>query len=186
MGLRCGAWRVVGPSPMLQIMTRAYLALGSNIGKRQAALRAALERLNSVPGTRVHAVASFRETEPIDCEAMAGKFINSVAELTTDLDAGELFGHLARIERELGRDRSGQVRPISRTIDLDLLLFGDQIVTLPELVIPHPRMHLRLFVLEPLAEIAPEVKHPILGKTARQMLAELAVSMEAHAGKDVG
>jgi len=164
-------------------MTRAYLALGSNLGTRQAALRAALDRLNAIPGTQVTAVAAFRETLPVDCEPEAGKFINSAAELTTTLGAGELFGHLARIEEELGRDRSRQARQRARTIDLDLLLFGGQIVTSPELVIPHPRMHLRLFVLEPLAEIAPDVYHPILGKTARQMLAELEASPQAHAGK---
>jgi 2-amino-4-hydroxy-6-hydroxymethyldihydropteridine diphosphokinase len=164
-------------------MTRVFLALGSNIGKRQAALRAALERLKGIPGTHVTAIASFRETKPVDCEPTAGKFINSVAELTTDLGAAELYAHLSRIERELGRDRSQQVRHSSRTIDLDLLLFGDEVVMSPELVIPHPRMHLRLFVLEPLVEIAPDVRHPILGKTARQMLAELEASLQAYAGK---
>ena len=163
-------------------MTTAYLALGSNLGKRQAALRAALDRLRRLPGTQVTAVASFRETDPVDCEPAAGKFINSAAQLETSLGAGELFGQIRRIECELGRDRSPPPSR-SRTIDLDLLLFGDQIVNSPELVIPHPRMHLRSFVLEPLAEIAPEARHPILGKTARQMLLELAGAPRAPAGK---
>ena len=168
---------------MLHGMTTAYLALGSNLGKRQAALRAALDRLRRLPGTQVTAIASFRETQPVDCEPGARKFINSVTQLETSLGADELFGQICQIERALGRDRSPSPPNRSRTIDLDLLLFGNQIVTSPELVIPHPRMHQRLFVLEPLAEIAPEARHPILGKTARQMLLELKAAPQAHEEK---
>ena len=171
---------------MLHTMTTAYLALGSNLGKRQAALRAALDRLHRLPGTQVTAIASFRETQPVDFPPGARKFINSVAQLETSLEVRELFDRTRQIERELGRDRSHLPRNGARTIDLDLLLFGDQIVTSPDLVIPHPRMHLRLFVLEPLAEIAPRARHPVLGKTARQMLLELETALQAQAGKVAG
>jgi len=171
---------------MLLTMTTAYLGLGSNLGKRQAALRAALERLNRLPGTQVTAVATFRETEPVDCEPTARKFINTVSQLETSLGAGELFGQMCRIERELGRDRLHEPRNGARIIDLDLLLFGEQIVTMPELVIPHPRLHVRLFVLEPLEEIAPDARHPILGKTARQMLLELKADPHVQTRKVSG
>ncbi len=169
---------------MLGIMTTAFVALGSNIGKRQTALRAALARIARLPGTQILAVASFRETAPVDCPPGMRAFINTAAKIETALGAVELLGQLQRIERELGRERSATARHQARTIDLDLLLYGECALSLPELELPHPRMHERLFVLEPLAEIAPECRHPILGQTALQMrrAAEARLAAEGVAG----
>jgi 2-amino-4-hydroxy-6-hydroxymethyldihydropteridine diphosphokinase len=174
-------WRAGICPPMLLTMTTAYIALGSNLGQRHSALQAALAQIEEIPGTRILAVASFRETAPVDCAPDTPYFVNSVASIETSLDAAELLESLVRIERDLGRQRSSRLHE-SRTIDLDLLLCGDAVLSAPGLIVPHPRMHLRRFVLEPLTEIAPEVRHPVSGKTARQMLADLPTAPERIAG----
>lgn len=159
---------------MLGFMTTAFVALGSNLGKRQTALRAAIDRIGRMPGTRVIAVADFLENPAVDAPPDSPAFLNSVMQILTSASAEELLAQLLEIERELGRDRDSQPANAPRTIDLDLLLFGDLILNSRSLIVPHPRMHVRRFVLQPLVQIAPDVVHPISGKTARELLAELA------------
>jgi len=153
--------------------TRAFIALGSNLRPRTAHLRAALGRLRRV--VEVRSVSTFRRTEPVaerGVRATDPEFLNAAAALETDLDAHGLLAALLGIEAALGRDRTaGGTEP--RTIDLDLLLFGDHVAREPGLIVPHPRMHRRRFVLEPLVEIAPNAWHPGLEKTAAELLAAL-------------
>ena len=110
---------------MLRGMARAYVALGSNLGRRQLALRAAVARLGMVAGTRVVAVARFRETMPVNAPEGSGKFINSAAVVETTLEPGELLARLLEIERELGRERVDGERNVARVIDLDLLMYEE-------------------------------------------------------------
>jgi 2-amino-4-hydroxy-6-hydroxymethyldihydropteridine diphosphokinase len=144
--------------------TVAYLSLGSNIGDREAHLRDALARLQREG--RLIAVSSFYETEPVEVTDQAW-FLNCAVGLETSVPPPELMRSLLRIEQEMGRKRIQKKGP--RTIDIDILLFGDAVVNTPELTIPHPAMHERRFVLEPLAEIAPDARHPVLKKTIREL-----------------
>ena len=143
----------------------AYLSLGSNIGDREKNLRDAIARLKA--GGRVTSVSSFYETEPVDFTDQAW-FLNCALALETTESAQQLMKRILQTEGEMGRQRLQKKGP--RIIDIDILLFSDQIIDSPELTVPHPAMHRRRFVLEPLAEIAPEARHPVLRKTVREML----------------
>ncbi len=146
----------------------AFVALGSNLGDRAKHLRAALRGLSVHPAVRVCAVSSLYETDPVGPPPQ-GPYFNLVAELRTRLAPEALLALFHDLEAAEGRER-GAARNRARTLDLDLLLYGERQLTSPRLVVPHPRLHERAFVLEPLAEIAPDWVHPVLGVS----LAELA------------
>ena len=141
-----------------------YLSLGSNLGDRAANLRAALDKLGEL-GV-VASVSSFYDTEPIEVTAQPW-FLNCAAKLDTEKMPRQLMAAVLNLEQSMGRQRNQQKGP--RTIDIDILLFGASVVDLPSLTIPHPKLHQRRFVLEPLAEIAPDVRHPVFKRTIREL-----------------
>jgi 2-amino-4-hydroxy-6-hydroxymethyldihydropteridine diphosphokinase len=142
-------------------VTRAYVGLGANLGDREASLRAAVERLAQTPGIEVIAVSTFRETEPVGYLDQP-RFLNGAIALETELPPRALLEALLAVERSLGRTREGP-RFGPRTIDLDLLAYGDQAVDEPGLTVPHPRLGERAFALEPLLELDPALILPGMG-----------------------
>jgi 2-amino-4-hydroxy-6-hydroxymethyldihydropteridine diphosphokinase len=149
----------------------AHIALGSNLGDRKANLDGAIKALATRPGITLKAVSRYMETAPVGVDEQQGPYLNAAASLETSLDPFEMHRLLLEIETLFGRVRGE--RWAARTLDLDLLLFGDQVITTEVLTVPHPRMHMRRFVLEPLSEIAPNAVDPRGGKTITQLLDDL-------------
>ena len=147
-------------------MITAYVALGANLGEAPATLRAALADINAVPGIRVVKTSSFYRTAPVD--SSGPDYTNAVCKVETTLSADALLSALQTIE-----NRHGRVHNAPRTLDLDVLLYGDTVIHTSRLTVPHPRMHGRAFVLFPLCEIAPEIEIPGVGK-AKDFLASVA------------
>jgi 2-amino-4-hydroxy-6-hydroxymethyldihydropteridine diphosphokinase len=145
----------------------AYIALGSNLGNRASFLDRALAALESYPGIRVIGVSSYHETEPFGGPPGQGRYLNAAAAISTDLPPLQLLRSLLAVEALLGRVRGEPNAP--RTIDLDLLLYGDVVEQSPELTLPHPRLHERSFVLDPLAEIAANAVHPVLATSILEL-----------------
>jgi 2-amino-4-hydroxy-6-hydroxymethyldihydropteridine diphosphokinase len=154
----------------------AYIALGSNLGDRQAYLDRALQALRARPAIVVTKTSPYHETEPVGGPPGQGKYLNAAAEIHTDLKPQQLLHLLLDVEQELGRVRTERDGP--RTIDLDLLLYGEQIINEPGLIVPHPRMQERLFVLLPLAQIAAYAVHPVLQRRVLFLLEELWARQE--------
>ena len=149
----------------------AYIALGANLGDRRANIEHALDLLRATRGVRVTQVSSLIDNPAVGGPAESPPFLNAAAEVETTLTPRELLCHLLEIERTLGRERREKWGP--RPIDLDILLFGERVIDEPDLKVPHPLMHERRFVLSPLDEIAPNIAHPILKSTIRQLLQRL-------------
>lgn len=146
----------------------AFIGMGSNLGDREGYLCRGLELMRNTPGISIESVSGQMESAPVGGPEGQSEFLNSACCLRTSLSPRELLQRLLEIENECDRIRKEPWGP--RTLDLDILLYDDLIVSDPDLVIPHPLMHERLFVLKPLAEIGPDVMHPVLGLTIRALL----------------
>jgi 2-amino-4-hydroxy-6-hydroxymethyldihydropteridine diphosphokinase len=163
---------------------RTGVALGSNLGERMENLRAARKEIVDLADVAPPILSSaIYETYPVDCEPGAGKFLNAVLEFDYEGDPVELLAELRRIEESLGRPRN-HLRNVSRKIDIDLLYCGNLKIDTEQLQLPHPRMHLRKFVLQPLAKIRPEMVLPNQTKTVRELLAQLDESAKVMRLRD--
>jgi len=161
------------PEGVVDLPADAYVALGANLGDRLATLVAALDRLGRVAGVRVRTVSPVYEAE---AHVLPGAppqppYLNAVARLTTTLGASTLLAAMLDVERALGRTRNAGERWAARPLDLDLLIFGEAVLERPGLVVPHPRLAERRFVLQPLADLAPGLEVPGTGATVADLLA---------------
>jgi 2-amino-4-hydroxy-6-hydroxymethyldihydropteridine diphosphokinase len=160
------------------------IALGSNLGDRLANLRAARQGVVDLVGVKPPIVFSpVYETDPVDCEPDASRFLNAVLEFNYDGDPSALLKQLIQIEETLGRERK-RARNVSRKIDIDLLYAGDLEIENERLQLPHPRLHLRRFVLQPLADIRPDLVLPNQTKTVHELLAEADESAKVNRLKE--
>ncbi len=150
----------------------AYIALGSNLGDRESSIHGALDALDACADIDLIASSTIIETDPVGPSGQ-GAYLNAAAHVRTTCSARALLEMLLGIEQDFGRDRSKEQRWGPRTLDLDLLIYVDQVIDEPGLCIPHPRLHERDFVLIPLAEIAPDIHVPVHEKTPRAMLEAL-------------
>ena len=153
--------------------TRCVIALGSNLGDRLENLLVGIDELAVANGVQIDALSRLYETAPVGGPDEQGPYLNAALTLTTTLGAGELLALLHRIEASRERERTVHWGP--RTLDLDLLIYGDLVSDDPALQVPHPRQHQRRFVLVPVCDVAPDLVHPVLGRTMRDLLADLPV-----------
>jgi 2-amino-4-hydroxy-6-hydroxymethyldihydropteridine diphosphokinase len=151
-----------------------FLGLGANLGDRARNLETAVRGIRRIPGIVVEATAKPLETAPVGGPPGQGKYLNSACALSADVEPLHLLRALQAVERGLGRERTAATpRWGPRPIDIDVLLWGERIVALPELTVPHPRLAERHFALAPLAELDPDARHPVLGLTIGELLARL-------------
>ncbi|MFA5515816.1 MAG: 2-amino-4-hydroxy-6-hydroxymethyldihydropteridine diphosphokinase [Desulfuromonadales bacterium] len=152
-------------------MVRVFLGLGANLGDRLGNLRGARHQLQQAPGVNLSAASALYETHPVGGPPGQNDYLNAVLAVRTTLSPRELLHLCQTIEANFARQRRETWGP--RTLDIDLLLYGNEILQEKDLIVPHPQLHRRAFVLQPLTDLAPDLPHPILEQTPRELLAEL-------------